>query len=296
MPMINLNGVRFHYQQRGRGPDVVLVHAVTSNLSIWLFSGLMDELAKDFRVTAYDLRGHGASEAPADGYTSADMAKDLHALHSALKLGPALLIGHSFGGVVATHAAVLYPAIVRGLILSDPFFPGLADLEPNLADMEGWRQVREALVAAGASLERDVDFTQLFQAIAALTSKQKAQISQAMGEPMLRWLSQLPRLAPTSCGRDVFEPAGLTAERICQVEQPVVALYDEHTSFQATRRFLSANLMNIRVESVPGARHLAPLQSTDVFVRLVQKHCRDLSKAPQDGILSGGDDGVLFLP
>ena len=48
----------------------VLVHAVTSNLAVWLFSGVADALAADFRVTLYDLRGHGASDRPPAGYTS----------------------------------------------------------------------------------------------------------------------------------------------------------------------------------------------------------------------------------
>src|SRR5262249_49653455 len=91
--------------------------------------------------------------------------------------------------------------------------------------------------------------------------------------------SQLPRLASTSCGRDVFAPAGLTAEQLRQVRQPVVALYDEHTSFQATREFLATNLKNVCVEIVPGAQHVAPLQNTDAFVHLVQKHCRALNEA-----------------
>src|SRR5262245_19963784 len=130
MPMIDLDGLRVHYQQRGRGPDVILIRAATSNLSVWLFSNLMDTLSGSFRVTAYDLRGHGASEAPAANYTSADMAADLRKLHSALKLGPALLVGHSFGGVIAMHAALLHPDMVRGIVLSDCFFPGLAHLEP----------------------------------------------------------------------------------------------------------------------------------------------------------------------
>jgi hypothetical protein len=114
-----------------------------------------------------------------------------------------------------------------------------------------------------------------------------------MGESSLRWLSQLPRLAPTSCGRDVFAPAGLTAERICQIRQPVVALYDEHTSFRATRQFLAANLKNVCIESVPGAQHVAPLQSSEAFVELVQKHCRALNEvmplreAVADGEISG---------
>jgi 3-oxoadipate enol-lactonase len=282
MPMIQLDDVRFHYQQRGRGPDVILIHAVTSNLSVWMFSGLMEALAKDFRVTAYDQRGHGASDAPANGYTSADLAEDLRALYRALRLDSALLVGHSFGGVVAMHTASLYPELVRGIILSDPFFPGLADQETNLGDMEVWRQLRQALSVAGVGLGRDVDFTRLFQAIAALTPEQKVRVSETMGESGLRWLSQLPRLASTSCGRDLFEIAGLTAERICQVQQPVVALFDEHTSFHGTRRFLAANLKNICIETVPGARHLAPLQSTDAFVQLVQRHCRALNQAPKD--------------
>src|SRR5215471_7197740 len=228
MPMIDLKGLRFHYQQRGRGPDVILIHAVTSNLSVWLFGSLMDVLAGDFRVTAYDLRGHGASDAPVSNYTSADMADDLQKLHSALKLGPALLVGHSFGGVIAMHAALLHADMVRGIILSDPFFPGLAHLEPNLADMANWRVVRDALVEAGANLGRGLDFARLFEVVAALSPQQKERFSQKMGEPSLRWLSQLPRLASTSCGRDVFAPAGLTAEQLRQVRQPVVALYDEH--------------------------------------------------------------------
>jgi pimeloyl-ACP methyl ester carboxylesterase len=274
--MLDLDGLRLHYQQRGSGPDIVLIHAVTSNLSVWLFSNVMDVLAREFRVTAYDMRGHGASGAPSTGYTSADMARDLQGLHAALGLSPAVLVGHSYGAVVATHAAAFYPEMVRGLILSDPFFAGLADLEPNLADMEGWRDVGRALVAAGSDLGPDVDLARLFQAVADLTPEQKERVGAELGEANLRWLSQLPRLAATTCGRDVFVPAGLTADRLCKLERPLVALYDEHTSFGATREFLRANVPDVTIETVPGARHLAPLQSTEAFTGLVLTHCRRL--------------------
>src|SRR3954447_13586396 len=100
MPFVSVDGVRFHYQQTGSGPDVVLLHAVTSNLAVWLFTGLPDALAGGFRVTAYDFRGHGAGDVPPAGYTPAAMADDYRRLHAALGLGPALLVGHSFGAVV----------------------------------------------------------------------------------------------------------------------------------------------------------------------------------------------------
>jgi pimeloyl-ACP methyl ester carboxylesterase len=284
MPHLTANGVRLHYQQAGRGPDVVLLHAVTSNLAVWLFINLVDVLARDYRVTAYDLRGHGASSAPPTGYTSAEMAEDFRHLHEALGLGPAYLVGHSFGAVVALHAAVLCPERVAGLILSDPYFPGLAHVEPNLRRAHVWVDLREVFRHAGMELGADVDFTALFRMVAELTPEQHQIIRSRMGPASARWLAQLPRLAETTCGADVFAVAGLTAERIGSVRQPVVALYDEHSPFLATCRYLKEKLANCVVEIVPGAGHLAPLENTPVFVELVQRHLALQTRRQEDKV------------
>jgi pimeloyl-ACP methyl ester carboxylesterase len=279
----NVNGVALHYQQAGAGPDVVLLHAVTANMAVWLACNLVDTLARDYRVTAYDLRGHGLSDATPSGYTSADMAEDFRRLHDTLGLGPAYLIGHSFGAVVAMHAAAEYPDRVSGMILSDPYFPGLARLEPNLGNANVWIDIREMFGHAGLDLGDSVDFTTLFRTVAELTPAQLRVIRQRMGPASTRWLSQLPRLAETTCGHDVFAVAGLTEERIRSVRQPVVALYDEHSPFLATCRFLEENLPNCTIEIVPGTKHMAPVQNGRLFVELVQKHLpalrRDASEA-----------------
>src|SRR5262245_16876478 len=158
MPYVDLDGTRFYHKQMGKGPDVVLLHAVTSNMAVWLFIGIVEALADEFRVTAYDLRGHGQTDVTPAGYTSADLAGDLKQLHAALKLGPAFLVGHSFGAVTALHAAALYPEMVRGLILSDPFFPGLAHVEPNLGDTNVWQELRATFQRSGVDLGEKVDF------------------------------------------------------------------------------------------------------------------------------------------
>ena len=283
MPHVNVNGVDLHYQQAGAGPDVVLLHAVTANMAVWLVSNLMDTLARDYRVTAYDLRGHGLSSAPPTGYTSADMAEDFRGLHEALGLGPAHLVGHSFGGVVAMHTAALYPDRVSAMILSDPYFPGLARLEPNVGTANVWMDLREMFGHAGLELGDSVDFTTLFQTVAALSPAQLRLIREQMGSASTRWLSQLPRLAETTCGRDVFAVAGLTEEVIGSVRQPIVALYDEHSPFLATSRFLGDHLPDCTVEIVPGTKHMAPVQNARLFVELVTKHLtalrRDSSEA-----------------
>ena len=277
MPYVTLDGVRFHYQQSGHGRDVVLIHAVTSNLAVWLFSGIVEVLSSEFRVTAYDLRGHGTSDVTPAGYTSADMAGDLRGLHAALGLRPAFLVGHSFGAVVATHTAVLYPDIVAGLVLSDPYFPGLGHLEPNLGQSNVWQDLQGVFRSAGVEIGDTVDFTRLFQTVAGLEPEHREAMKVEMGAPGARWLAQLPRLAETTCGADVFAAAGLTEERLRALRQPVVALYDEHTPFRATCRWLQENVPNCSVEIVPGAKHVAVLQNPEVFAGMVQKHLRALA-------------------
>ena len=81
MPKLKANGLNFHYQQAGSGPDVILIHGVTGDLSIWFLCEAMGVLARSFRVTAFDLRGHGYSDVPRDGYTSADQAGDVDGDH-----------------------------------------------------------------------------------------------------------------------------------------------------------------------------------------------------------------------
>src|SRR4051794_31314003 len=109
MPFFQINDLRVHYQQAGTGPDIVLIHGVTGDLSIWFLCKAIQVLSGDHRVTAFDIRGHGYSDAPPTGYTSADHAADLFALMDALGIERASLVGHSFGGVIAGHAVDIAP-------------------------------------------------------------------------------------------------------------------------------------------------------------------------------------------
>jgi pimeloyl-ACP methyl ester carboxylesterase len=293
VPHQGANGLRFHYQQAGEGPDVVLLHALTANVAVWLFTGLLGTLARGWRVTAYDLRGHGLTEATPAGYTSADMAGDFAAVHDALGLAPAYLVGHSFGAVVAVHSAVLYPQRVAGLILCDPYFPGLAHLEPNLPQAGAWVELRRAFADAGMDLGGGVDFESLFRVVAALTPEQVKGLGEKMGPASARWLAGLPRLANTTCGRDAFAVAGLTAERIASVRQPVVALYDEHSPFLATCRYLETQLSDCTVDRVPAASHLGPVQNPEAFAALVHEHLGTLHDRTRP---SPADTGQLEPP
>lgn len=279
MPRVALSNYEAHYQQLGQGPDVVLLHGFTSNLAMWMFSGLPTRLSKSYRITMYDLRGHGVSSAPRHGYTSAHLADDLVELHAALALGPALLVGHSFGGVVAMHAAARRPDCCAGVVLSDSYFPGLSTLEPNMEHADVWVQLREKLLAVGHDIGPRVDFRRLLGAVEQVDAAGRTRLTESLGAPAARWLSQLGPLAQTSAAEEMNDPAGLTSKVLAAIPQPVAALYDERTPFEATYRWLLANLPDCRGARVPGASHLALLENPAAFTDLVAEHLSVLAQA-----------------
>ncbi len=99
----------------GRGKPVVLLHGWLCNRSFWREQ--IPLLEPDHRVLALDFRGHGDSSVPEHGYTLRRLADDLHAVIQHLDFGPAVVIGHSMGGMVAQQLAVTHPGDVAGLVL-----------------------------------------------------------------------------------------------------------------------------------------------------------------------------------
>jgi pimeloyl-ACP methyl ester carboxylesterase len=267
--MTDINGLRVHIQQAGAGPDVVLIHGVTGDLSIWFLCRAMQELSTTRRVTAYDLRGHGYSEAPPTGYTSADHAVDLFALFDHLGIERAALVGHSFGAVIAMHAAALAPERVTSVVLSDPYFPVLRHLE-DVSRWGHWQNFRKEALDAGVLLsdEHWYDLGRFFDQVLHLDGEALLRFRQAVGLPAL---NRLLRLGRTTCGADAKEPAGLTAERIAAVDVPVLALYGEHSPFLATAEYLVQHLPQCRRAIVPGAKHRAPEENPDAFLGYVRE-------------------------
>ncbi len=120
-----VNGIRMHYMQAGSGEPVVLLHGFGQTSHMW--RPLIKELAKNHTVIAPDLRGYGSSAAPADGYTKAAMARDVHALVTRLGHKSIELVGHDIGLMVAYAYAAQYPTEVKRIVLMEAFLPGVGD-------------------------------------------------------------------------------------------------------------------------------------------------------------------------
>lgn len=168
---------------RVRGPEsarpLVLLHGWAGNLNCWGTAG--DLLAEHFRVIAVDLRGHGYSDAPADGYDDPkNWAADVAAVLAAEDVtAGALLLGWSYGGIVLTDylaahgagavAGVIYTgaqaSIGRGIAGADPgpvMVKAIPDVFADTAAraMRGFAAFGNANTGRGA--DRGLDAQRLF--------------------------------------------------------------------------------------------------------------------------------------
>jgi pimeloyl-ACP methyl ester carboxylesterase len=112
-----INGVKLHYQEKGEGTPLVLIHGYTSLHYTW--NDVFEPLSKKFRVIAVDLKGFGFSDKPDGDYTRREQAKLVRGLLDHLKIEKTWLAGSSMGGEVSLNVALQSPERVAGLILID---------------------------------------------------------------------------------------------------------------------------------------------------------------------------------
>jgi pimeloyl-ACP methyl ester carboxylesterase len=90
------------------GIPVALIHSFGGSTAQW--AAQLEHLRRTRRAIAFDLRGHGRSDAPADGdYAVASLAADTGAVLDALSLSRVVLVGHSLGAATAIEYAGSHP-------------------------------------------------------------------------------------------------------------------------------------------------------------------------------------------
>jgi len=116
MPILRAGELDIYYERRGEGPPLLFISGSGSDLRNTpnVFDG---PFPKFFDTLAYDQRGLGRSAKPDRAYTMADYADDAAALFTAIGWQKALVVGVSFGGMVAQEFAIRHPKLVTRLVL-----------------------------------------------------------------------------------------------------------------------------------------------------------------------------------
>jgi pimeloyl-ACP methyl ester carboxylesterase len=231
----------------GEGSDLLLLHGGADNIETW--SELVLRLLPDFRVAAYDARGHGHSPTPEE-VSVAQLVDDVFAVADHFGFERPVLVGHSMGGINALLAAA-----------REDRFSGVVALDavprwwsrPNLTDSEfeeigrvrgvGWFGTPQELEQQIARLREGQPHADLIAAV----FRRNHELD---GDGLLRrkpFAHYALRLAQIYQGPD----SGLTAERIESIHAPVVLLCSETWVSPEAVSHLSPT---IRVEWL-GARH-----------------------------------------
>jgi pimeloyl-ACP methyl ester carboxylesterase len=124
---IEVGDIRLHYVESGNGEPIVLLHGNGAMAEDFTISGLPEALAVRHRVIVFDRPGYGYSERPQTRkWTAQEQAKLLHQATWQLGIQRAIVLGHSWGTLVALAWALEFPDDVRGLaLLSGYYYPSM---------------------------------------------------------------------------------------------------------------------------------------------------------------------------
>ncbi len=285
MAEARVNGVTLNYRQTGKGPDVVLIHGLGANQAFWNFA-LVTALARTFRVTTFDLRGHGYSETAPAGYRPVDLAADLCGLLDHVGAERVHLIGHSYGGLAAIHFALAHPARALSLTIADT---RIRSLQPKQAVTEAaaWPAIRTALGEHGIIIdenESEIGFA-LFEALATMHWDKAAQLPAEQfayvpfGGGNTRSARRWQQLAAqTTLKQDCREGLYVAIEDLLRLRLPTLAVYGELSPTRSGGEKLGTLLADCRLNIVPGAGHFHPATHPEMFLRTIQEFLHAIAR------------------
>lgn len=266
-----VNGVQLRLEVSGAagGEPLVLLHGFTGCAANW--RALSAAWAGRYQSVAFDLLGHGRSDAPADParYAMAATVADLAAVLDQLGLRRVVVLGYSLGGRVALHFAAAYPEWVRALILESAS-PGLA----TAAERQARIATDEALAAR---LERDglqafVDYWErlpLFASQTRLSAEARAALRAQRLQNNPAGLANSLRGLGTGAQPALWDhlPAIATPTLL------VAGALDE--KFTLIAQQMAARLPNARLDIVPDAGHTVHLEQPEAFIASVAGFLED---------------------
>jgi len=260
---VEVDRMTLAYRRSGRGPALVLLHGAYEDSRIW--ARQLDELSDEFLVIAWDAPGCGLSDDPPDAFTAADYGDCAAGFLAALGLDAAHVLGLSWGSTVALSLYGRHPDRVASLVLASAYAGWAGSLPP--AEVES--RLRQVL--------REVDLPPR--------------------EFVPDWIPTLltpsaPRVlvdevAEIMCA---FHPAGMRTAvlTMAQVDHrallptvvvPTLLLYGEldRRSPVHVGQDLQDRLPGSTLVVIPGAPHLANVETPEPFNRAVRDFLRDIT-------------------
>ncbi|MBB6125295.1 alpha/beta fold hydrolase [Sphingobium subterraneum] len=261
---IDLPRARLAYYETGRadGETLVLAHSLFLNKD--MFKPLMGALADDFRLVAYDSRGHGASS------TATDDRYDMEAYYDEaaqfverLDVGPVHFAGNSMGGWVALRMAARRPDLIRSAI-------AMGSTGDDEDDVHAFDPVLEQLRARGGEGFED-GFSFIFFGDASLTSESFAPLRNY-------WLNHLTSLSTFYAlpGAAVAHRSAVNPElRHCNVPVLAIAGAQDHVFPPSLSENIARAARHGKAVVIPEAGHSVSIEAPEQVAAAIRAFVSD---------------------
>jgi 3-oxoadipate enol-lactonase len=268
MPNAMVNGIELAYEEYGSGVPLVLAHGFTATKEMW--DAQVGPFSERYRVVVYDVRGHGASEAPpADdpGYTMETLVRDQAALMDRLGIERAYICGLSLGGMIGMRFALTHPQRVRALLL--------CDTSAGMGTQGLWAANRPAMEAVLRSKGALGVMRDLYVRRAGGTATPKRE------ELPVGVVSHLERLAAMSAEGflGIARAAGeaeSVLERLGEIAAPVLVLTGDLDFFRGASEEIHGRLPGARFVLVRGSPHGTCVWQPEKFTAAVLDFLADV--------------------
>ena len=249
---VKANGIQINYELSGKkgAPVVVLSHSLSASLLMW--NPQMDALNPYFQVLRYDIRGHGASDAPSGAYTLELLGEDVIKLLDALGIGRVNFVGLSVGGMIGQCLALNHPHRLKSLALCDTAAIVPEEAQPIWEERLDKARKRGIEALLDETMERW--FTPSFL---------------KQGSPMVvlirKQILATPVAGYVGCAEAIRRLNYL--DRLSEIKTPTLILVGEDdpgTPVSASRA-IHERIPDSKLVILPSARHLSNVEQTEAF-------------------------------
>jgi 3-oxoadipate enol-lactonase len=248
-----VNGIEINYEITGKegAPWLVLSHSLACSVRMWdpTTAALQDR----FRILNYDMRGHGATTAPAGAYTLDMLADDVLGLMKSLSIGKAKYCGLSIGGMIGQTLALRQDHPFEKMVFADTTH---AQPPEALKQWEERIRIAESKGMAGlldSTMERW--FTPPFR-------------SSPQAQKIAALILATPVAGYVGCGRAIM---GLnTTARLKDIKVLVLAITGNDDGAAGGTRFIGETVPGAKFVGIPQASHIANVEQPEAFNRALR--------------------------
>jgi pimeloyl-ACP methyl ester carboxylesterase len=250
--VLSKDGVPIAYEQRGKGPPVVLIHGAAADHTRW--APILPGLEKYFTVYAIDRRGRGQS-GDVESYAIELEYEDVVTIVDSIP-GPVNLLGHSYGAICSLEASLKTPNLRRLVLYEPPIHTD--DIKNNSFD---------AIDRMNSYLHMGEREKALLIFLREIVGIQNDEMNKLQSSPS--WSSRVASAHTIPREEASVSSYTLHPERFSKLETPTLLLLggDSPSFFRAPIEILKRSLPKSRIAIMPEQRHAAMDTAPELFLR-----------------------------